>query len=224
VSSPTRSPLSPHWFPTILKTIGISAFTFLFFQGYFYLLNHPAHAVTIVPATAVDALIGFQPWTLIPYLSLWVYVSLAPGLLLTFREMIRYGAAASVVSLVGFAVFYFFPTAIVPPAIDWQAHPEFGFLKAIDASGNACPSLHVAFAIFTACNVQRTLREIGAPRAVFFLNWFWALAITYSTIATKQHVALDALAGTILGVAGAWIYRASAGAQRNCVASGNTHA
>jgi membrane-associated phospholipid phosphatase len=32
------------------------------------------------------------------------------------------------------------------------------------------------------------------------LNGLWCLAIIYSTLATKQHVALDAAAGAVLGL------------------------
>jgi membrane-associated phospholipid phosphatase len=31
------------------------------------------------------------------------------------------------------------------------------------------------------------------------LNWIWCLGILYSTVATRQHVFLDVLAGAALG-------------------------
>jgi membrane-associated phospholipid phosphatase len=83
--------------------------------------------------------------------------------------------------------------------MDWSQHPAFAFLKTIDASGNACPSLHVAFAVFTAIWFRHLLREMGAGRFVRALNWLWCLGILYSTMAIRQHVALDVLAGAALG-------------------------
>ena len=89
---------------------------------------------------------------------------------------------------------------MVPPrASDWALHPGFSLLQEIDASGNACPSLHVAFSVFTAICLDRLLRELGAGRSVRAGNWLWCAAIVYSTLATRQHVALDAAAGAVLG-------------------------
>jgi membrane-associated phospholipid phosphatase len=57
----------------------------------------------------------------------------------------------------------------------------------------------VAFAVFTAAWFQRLLRQMGAGRVVHALNWLWCMGILYSTIATRQHVSLDVLAGAALG-------------------------
>ena len=84
---------------------------------------------------------------------------------------------------------------------DWSRYPAFAFLQSVDASGNACPSLHVAFAMFTAVWLGRLLRQMGAGRGVRAFNWLWCLGIFYSTVAIRQHVALDVLAGAGLGAA-----------------------
>jgi membrane-associated phospholipid phosphatase len=73
------------------------------------------------------------------------------------------------------------------------------FLKTMDVAANACPSLHAAFAVFTAIWLERQLRELHVGRLVRALNWLWCLGILYSTLATRQHVALDTLAGAALG-------------------------
>jgi membrane-associated phospholipid phosphatase len=75
----------------------------------------------------------------------------------------------------------------------------FAFFKTADAPGNACPSLHAAFAVFTAVWIEHLLREMRAGRLVRALNWLWCLGILYSTLAVRQHVALDALSGAVLG-------------------------
>jgi len=43
------------------------------------------------------------------------------------------------------------------------------------------------------------LRELGAPQVVRAGNWLWCMGIVYSTLATRQHVAVDAVAGALLG-------------------------
>ena len=70
----------------------------------------------------------------------------------------------------------------------------------MDAAGNACPSLHVATAVFTALWVGRQLRQIHAATWAHVVNGVWALLIVWSTLATKQHVALDVAAGTLLAL------------------------
>jgi membrane-associated phospholipid phosphatase len=57
----------------------------------------------------------------------------------------------------------------------------------------------VAFAVFTAVWFERLLRQMGAGRLVRALNWLWCLGILYSTVAIRQHVWLDVLAGAVLG-------------------------
>jgi membrane-associated phospholipid phosphatase len=83
--------------------------------------------------------------------------------------------------------------------IVWSQHPLTAFLKNVDASGNACPSLHVAFAVFTLGWLHRLLHEMGAGLTIKTVNWLWCAAIVYSTIATRQHVVLDVVAGAALG-------------------------
>ena len=184
------------WLAKMLgTTLGMTAF----FVVYFQLLRHPLYPPTIVPLTAVDRLIGFRPEALFLYLSLWFYVSLAPALLINRRELVSYGLAAIALSVIGLGIFLFWPTAVPRPDVDWSQHPAFAFLKSVDASGNACPSLHVAFAVFTAVWLRRILRQMGAGRVVRALNWLWCLGILYSTVAIRQHVALDVLTGIVLG-------------------------
>ena len=187
------------WWPA--KMIGTTFGMAAFFVVYFWLLRHPFHPVTTMPLTAVDRLVGFWPEALPLYLSLWFYVSLAPALLIDRRELVSYGLAALGLSVIGLGIFFFWPTAVPRPDVDWSQHPGFAFLKSIDATGNACPSLHVAFAVFSAVWFERLLRQMGAARFVRALNWLWCAGILYSTIAIRQHVSLDVLAGAVLGAA-----------------------
>jgi membrane-associated phospholipid phosphatase len=194
------------WWPA--KLLGITLGMTVFFIAYFRLLQHPLYPVTIMPLTAVDRLIGFWPESLPLYFSLWFYVSLVPALMIDRRELVSYGLAALGISVVGLATFLFWPTAVPPLEVDWSQHPGFAFLKSVDATGNACPSLHVAFAVFTAVWFDRLIRQMGMGRPFRALNGLWCTGILYSTLATRQHVSLDVLAGAALGatVAGVHLY------------------
>ena len=182
-----------------LKSIGTTLFISLFFGAYFYLLKAPAYPSTVIPIILLDRLIGFQPLALPMYLSLWVYVSLPPTLLATRRELYRYALAMAATCFAGLIVFYFWPTVVPAADIDWAQYPGMDFLKNMDASGNACPSLHVATAVFSGIWLHHLLRRFGAPLWLLSVNWVWCIGIIYSTLATRQHVAVDVLAGLVLG-------------------------
>lgn len=183
-----------------LKFIGTSVFTWLFFIGYFELLRNPAGPVTVMPLTALDHWIPFQPTALYAYLSLWVYVGCAPGLQRNFFELLVYGLWAGALCLTGLLCFYLWPTAIPPLAFDVSGHPGFALLQGVDAAGNACPSMHVAIALFTVVRIEDVLRRVRTALWLRLLNLAWFLAITWSTLAVKQHVVLDVLAGALLGL------------------------
>lgn len=184
-----------------LKAIGITLFCWVFFIAYFHLLRHPQSVPLQMPLTALDHAIGFNPLALGPYLSLWFYIGLPVVLQASLRHAIVYGAWAAALCLVGLACFYFVPTAIPPllQGLDVAAHAGFSMLQGVDAAGNACPSLHVATALFSAWWVDWLLRDLGAPAWPRALNGVWLVLICYSTLAVKQHVALDVLAGLVLG-------------------------
>lgn len=183
------------------------SFTLVFFFAYFYLLKNPSFPVVTMPVTAVDRFVSFQPLALPFYLSLWVYVSLPPMLMLTRHEVIEYGAWIGSMCLVALAIFYFWPTAVPPANVDWAKYPGMGFLKGADAAGNACPSLHVATAVFSACWLHWGLPSAGLGRGSRLLSACWCVAIAYSTMATKQHVAVDVVTGVALGGVFAWVFQ-----------------
>lgn len=187
------------------KAIGTTVFMTVFFMIYLQLLHHPVHPVTVMPLTPIDHWIGFEPWSLPFYLSLWVYVSLAPALIGAKFVLFGYVAAIGVVCLIGLGLFWLWPTAVPPPAIDWALFPGFGALKSVDGTGNACPSLHVATAVFSGFWLHRLLRLIGVPAWLVVLNALWCALIVYATLATKQHVFWDVAAGGLLGAVGALI-------------------
>ncbi|MBK9219914.1 MAG: phosphatase PAP2 family protein [Uliginosibacterium sp.] len=188
-----------------LKAFGTTLFMCVFFTAYINLLKNPLFPVWQMPLTFVDHVVGFYPPALLVYCSLWVFVSLPPMLFTDRRELVRYGRDVGLVCIAGLLCFLCLPTAVPPANIDWAMYPGMGFLKGVDAAGNACPSLHVATAVFSACWLGAQLKVLGASKGLRWANWLWCAAIVYSTLATKQHVALDVLGGWALGAGGAWL-------------------
>lgn len=181
------------------KLFGLSGGMTAFFAAYFWVLHHPKHPPILMPLTMVDRWLPFTPAALPLYLSLWVYVSLAPSLMSNRGQLNSWFLGALGLSVSGLGLFYGCPTAVPPPDVTWADDSLFAFLKTTDASGNACPSLHVAFAVFTAFVLARQLRKLGAGAAARGFNVLWCAGIIWSTLATRQHVFWDAAAGAVLG-------------------------
>lgn len=182
----------------LLKCISIAIFISLFFVAYFYVLNHPATEAITIPLIYLDKLISFQPMALPIYLSLWVYVVLPPIIMIKLKDLYAFTLMIALMSVVGLIIFYIWPTTIAVSEIDWAKYPSFVFLKSVDAAGNACPSLHVATAVFSGAWTDFIFRKIKAPSWIRILNLVWGLSIVYSTVATRQHVVLDVFGGLIL--------------------------
>lgn len=181
-----------------LKAMGTTFFMTAFFWAYFYLQQNPLYPVRVMPLTAVDRWLAFLPAALPLYLSLWLYVSLPTALLKTLPDILRHAAYLGGVCLIGIGVFLLYPTAVPGVNAAW-AGEGIGWLKGIDAAGNACPSLHVATAVYSALWLATILREVAAPLWLCRVNWLWCIGIVYSTMAIRQHVFLDVAAGIVLG-------------------------
>ncbi len=193
------------WF---FKSTGTTIFMVLFFLGYFYVQRMPIYPVTTMPTAGLDDFIGFWPPAFYLYASLWLYTSLVPALQPTFMQLVGYGCAIGSLCLSGLGIFFFFPTAVpFSASAAWFNDSSTALLRQIDLAGNACPSLHVATAVFTATCLHTILRELRCPTWVKASNWVWCLLIVYSTMGIKQHVMWDVLAGTALGLFFSVLYR-----------------
>lgn len=192
-----------------LKALGNTAFLVVFFWLYLWVQARPQFAVTQIPATALDRWIGFQPWAIGLYLSLWVYTALPVALQPSWPALRRYGWWIGALCALGLLMFALWPSSVsqaVGPRLG--ASPWFATLYAMDTNGNACPSLHVAAAVFSALWLRAQGHAMGAPRAWGVVNVLWCVGIAISTMAIKQHLLIDVAAGAALGaLMGAWSLR-----------------
>ncbi|WP_051603192.1 phosphatase PAP2 family protein [Simplicispira psychrophila] len=188
------------WF----KFIGTSVLMSIFFTAYFFILKNPAYPVTVMSLTAVDDWVGFAPVALVPYLSLWIYCSLPVTLMPDRLRLVNFGFWIGAMSLLALSVFYYLPSAVPVAPIDWSQYPGVSFLKEVDAAGNACPSMHVAAAVYSSFWLYWLMADVRMGWRWQSFQIFWGLAIVYSTLATKQHVSLDVWAGIALGIVFAW--------------------
>ena len=182
----------------VLKMLANLSGIAAFFYAYFWIMRHPLSAATVIPVTWIDDLVPFSPQSFFLYASLWVYVALGSLFTKDGRELAAWAAACFSMIIVGLGIFMALPTKVPDFAVDWSQYPSLAFLKGVDASGNALPSLHAAFAVFTAVVLHGQLTAVRAPRAVLACSVLWCLGIVYSAMATRQHLALDIIAGTVL--------------------------
>ena len=184
-----------------IKGAGTTVFMFLFFWTYFWIPANLTTTATVMPMTWLDHWIGFVPSAFPVYLSLWLYVFLAPATIGNFRALAWFGLWVASLCLFCLAIFWWFPTRTPPVSIDWSLYPGLALIKSVDGAGNAFPSLHVATAVFSLCWLHRIFRQLRVPVVLHWMSGAQCLAIVWSTIATLQHVALDVYAGAAVGFA-----------------------
>lgn len=172
----------------------------LFFWAYFSVLRYPNSSPMVMPEIWLDQWIAFTPYSFPVYASLWVYVSLPPALMGNLRSLILFGIWVGLLCLFCLALFWAFPTQTPSFDIDWKNYPGLAMIKGVDAAGNACPSLHVASAVFSARWLDRILSQLHVPKQLHWLSWAYCLAIIWSTMASLQHVALDVAGGVVVGL------------------------
>lgn len=105
-------------------------------------------------------------------------------------------------SLMGFFVFFFFPTGIPRPAFVCTTHALYNALIQFDKGINACPSFHAAFAVYHGACCHAIFKRGAGETWMRVFIWVWVSGILASTLLTKQHVVVDIIAGSILGLCG----------------------
>lgn len=148
-----------------------------------------------MPAIALDRALSVQPAWMLVYGSLYVFV-LLPLLVVRDQQLFRRALKAYLtVLIVAYAGFLAYPTIAPRPA----TLPAAGFtawclrlIYALDSPYNCFPSLHVAHSFVSALACYRVNKRVGFATAV------WASLIGVSTLFTKQHFAVDVIAGALV--------------------------
>jgi len=200
----------------------------VFWTLYLFLSRHALAPIHNLPMTWLDRWAGFRPhrWSWV-YESNFLLVGAVPWLLQTRSEIRRYLSGFVLLAGVSFLAFLIYPVSS-PRPLDHDSDPFLIFITHVDGPLNAFPSLHAATLIYTVCLILRlfgpTHREsttagvlpllpprqerAGERRAVFrvvaAVLSVWTLLILFATLATKQHYALDLLAGALLGCVAYW--------------------
>jgi membrane-associated phospholipid phosphatase len=179
------------------------ALNIVFWSAYFFLSRHALFRTHPLPMTWLDNWAGFRPypWVWI-YESNFLLVGAIPWFIVTRDELRRCVAGFILLAAVSFAIFVVFPVASPRPA-DLGTNPFMLFIARADGPLNAFPSLHASTLIYTIALARRIPGRKLSP-IVFTTLVLWAALILFGTLATKQHYAIDLLAGGLIGWAADW--------------------
>lgn len=166
----------------------------------YHLLQHyPLLPAWTMTPTVFDDAIPFAQWMAWPYLSLFVMLPIAPFFIQEPRDVRRFAIDFALIGLVSHVAFLVLPTQIERPSVD-ASDPLYQFVLSTDGPRNACPSLHASMTVYSALWCGFLIRH----HRYAWLTWIgvtlWTLAIFYATIATRQHVLVDLLAGAVLAL------------------------
>jgi hypothetical protein len=176
------------------------ALVLYFLVGYFgvgWLATDPADARSL--AIPLDAAIPFVLASVVVYWSI-LPMALLPVFVVADRDLFRRVALAYAVTITtALVIFVVFPVTSVGLRPDAPAFADSGFagwlfrlLHFLDPPLNLFPSLHLALAFLAALAAVRAGSALGAAAIV------WTLGIAVSVCTTKQHFAVDAIAGLAL--------------------------
>jgi membrane-associated phospholipid phosphatase len=196
-----------HWRLKLLLSV---IFNCLFWTAYELMSRHAFFPPRTVPLTWLDLNVPFQPvpWGWI-YLSQFSFTSVIPWLLSTKEGIRRYMAGLCFMTAVSFLFFLFFPVA-APRPLDTGADLSMRWIITYDKLFNTFPSLHAGFLCYIGLLAWR-LSGRAMPLPLAAIGVAWGAAIMYATLATKQHYAVDLVAGGILGCVSDWLaWRGSA--------------
>ncbi len=173
-----------------------------------YALTNHYHLISPTPLTPspLDRVVPFLPWTAWIYASYPLLFSAVFMLEQDHERVSRFLYAVLALNLVSELIFLLLPTTIDRgPFVISAAEAEqagswlLAWIQRIDTPFNCLPSLHVSAACLAAIVAWKG-RLAGGK-----LYLAWALAISLSTLTTKQHFLADVISGAVLAVVVYWI-------------------
>ena len=151
------------------------------------------------PSFALDDLMPLRPEWMLVYGSLYLSGFLLPLVVIRGVELIHQTLKAYLfVMMVSYACFLLYPTiaprneeVLITGFAEWSLKLFYD----LDQPYGCFPSLHVAYAFVAALACMRMHRLVGIAACG------WATLIGVSTVYTKQHYVVDALAGAMTALA-----------------------
>jgi membrane-associated phospholipid phosphatase len=181
-----------------LKLVLTIALNLWFYVPYGLLQQHHFFQPTQILPTFLDRLIPFSDEAVWVYLSIFLLMPIGPLLMSRRQQLLRYAMGILLIETVGYLVFIFWPTWCQRPNAN-EAVNAYRILTMVDAPLNAFPSLHAAFALFSALCAVQVFREFPTHHLYRIAVGLWTVLILLGTLVTKQHTVVDVIAGSALG-------------------------
>jgi len=168
--------------------------------------SSPTTRFYAVPETVLDRWAAFDPRWVGVYQSAYLLIGFLPGLARTRGQMLGFAKAFALLTACSLPVFLFFPTRIDRPVVAVSSG-LYKMLLTYDGPFNALPSLHAGFLYLTLAFTYRLYDRPPATLKIVLVGsglLIWSALILWSTLTTKEHHALDLLAGVALAVICDW--------------------
>ena len=149
--------------------------------------------------TALDRLIPFIPWTVVIYLvcfAFW-FINYALASLQDEADAVRFFSADFMAKVICCICFLLIPTTNIRPEVTGTGFFDnaIRWLYSIDAADNLFPSIHCLTSWFCFISVRK---QNAVPFWYKVFSAVLASAVCISTLTTRQHVIVDAVAGVLL--------------------------
>jgi hypothetical protein len=196
------------------KIVMVSVIACVNSTGYLW-LNHHLPAPSLLPLTVIDQSTPFLPWTMWPYLVLFVSDVILP-LSLRHRRPFDDVVLAYVIAILSNVVIWnLMPTTYprpAPPGGDSITDAAFRIMVSIDTPNVCFPSGHITIPAVGCWGVARE-----HPRYRVAIWTVFAL-LSLTVLTTKQHYAVDILGGCGTALVGILVVRWTRGAPEEVAA------
>ena len=149
--------------------------------------------------TALDAMIPFNKYFILPYLYWYIYMGIIFFYFAVVDEKKYYKLlfGINMGMIISYFIYYIFPTTVPRPQVYGQ--DMFAYLVRMvynnDNPYNCFPSLHVLNTVLAAIYVNR---DESIDVFYKYLSSLIAVSIIFSTFFVKQHYIYDAISATII--------------------------
>lgn len=156
---------------------------------------------TLPGMTGFELSIPFIPWTIIPYLSFYIYFVF--GLCFLDMDLFHKSHLASFLgTFFSVIIFNIYPTSLPPRTMILESggllDSLFLFLYSVDATTNCFPSLHVSVTITISYYLLKQIKSYNSKLSAAVI--IWAIMICLSTLTTKQHYLVDVIGGSFVSL------------------------
>lgn len=191
--------------PRLKYPVGFLMFSMAYVL-YYFTNHHPIFEPRLLSMTLVDDAIPLVPWTVLIYVSEYLYFTVIYFICKDMENVNKYLYSFFFTQLFSCIIFFLWPTTFPRELfpIPEDTHPFlmsiWTWLRTTDAPTNCFPSLHVS-TVFLSAYIFRDEQKEKFP---FFL--IWGTLIAFSTLPTKQHYIADVVAGWFLSFVAYYVF------------------